>query len=211
MDTPKTHHSCDPTRRVKDCAVAQRSLAGIEKKARRERRIIVFIDEAGFYLLPGKVKTYAPCGETPVLRVYETRDHLSVMSGITQAGYLYTLTRTEALRSGESITFLIHLFRSLGQRLIVIWDGSPIHRSREIKTFLSQGGAQFVHLERLPAYAPDLNPDEGVWQQLKHVEMRNLCCNNLDHLYSQLTLAVKRLRQKPYLIQSFFAGAGLTI
>jgi transposase len=179
------------------------------KQARRERRIIVFIDEAGFYLLPGAVRTYAPCGETPILRCFQTRDHLSVMSGVTMSGHLYTLTRNEPLTSWESISFLLHLSRCLERRLLVIWDGSPMHRSQEVKTFLAQGGSQFVHLERLPPYAPDLNPDEGVWQHLKHVEMRNLCCDNLRHLYGELSLAIKRLRQKPHLVQSFFAGAGL--
>lgn len=70
---------------------------------------------------------------------------------------------------------------------------------------------QFVQLEKLPAYAPDLNPDEGVWQHLKHVEMRNLYCTDLHHLSVELNLAVKRLHKKPSLIQSFFVGAGLDI
>lgn len=61
------------------------------------------------------------------------------------------------------------------------------------------------------SYTPELNPDESVWQHLKHVELRNLCCRDLDHLSVELNLAVKRLREKPSLIQSFFAGAGLDI
>ena len=186
-------------------------MAGVEKKARRERRTSVFIDESGFYLLPGVVRTYAPCGVTPVLRPHLTRSHLSVMSGVTPRGQLYTLTRRRPLRSKECIAFLGHVRRMVGGDLLAVWDGSPIHRSKEIKAFLAGGGARFVHLEKLPAYAPDLNPDEGVWQHLKHVEMRNLCCRDLDHLSVELNLAVKRLREKPSLIQSFFAGAGLDI
>lgn len=172
---------------------------------------MVFVDEAGFYLLPGVVKTYAPCGQTPVLHPVQTRDHLSVMSGITLTGRLYTLRRLEPLTSLESVAFLLHLWRCLGQRLLVVWDGSPIHRAATVKAFLAQGGSRFVHLEKLPAYAPDLNPDEGVWQHLKHVEMRNVCCANLNHLGLEFRLAVARLRHKPYLMQSFFAGAGLEL
>ncbi len=52
----------------------------------------------------------------------------------------------------------------------------PIHRSHLIQEFLANGAAQRLHLERLPAYAPELNPGEGLWQQLKGVELRNLCC-----------------------------------
>jgi hypothetical protein len=69
-----------------------------------------------------------------------------------------------------------------------------------------------VRLEFLPGYAPDLNPwDEGGWQHLKHVEMRNLVCWDLEELHQQFHLAVARLRQKPHLVQSFFAQAGLTL
>ena len=68
-----------------------------------------------------------------------------------------------------------------------------------------------IHLEQLPPYAPELNPDEGVWEQLKNVEMRNLSCKDLNHLRIELNLAINRLRSNPRLIQSFFAGAKLSI
>jgi transposase len=80
-----------------------------------------------------------------------------------------------------------------------------------VKTFLAHGGAPAIHLEPLPAYAPELNPVEGVWNLLKFVEMRNLCCVDLSHLRSELHLAIRRLRGKPHLIQGCFAGAGLKI
>jgi transposase len=191
--------------------VAYRGLERPQKKARREGRTFVLIDESGFYLLPGVVKTYAPRGQTPILHPFVTRDHLSVMSGITPQGRLYTLTRTEPLTSAESITFLFHLGRRIGGKLLIIWDGSPIHRSALVKEFLAAGGAGYVHLEQFPSYAPDLNPDEQVWQHLKHVEMKNMCCRDLHHLSMELNLAINRLRKKPHLIQSFFAGAGLDL
>jgi transposase len=66
-------------------------------------------------------------------------------------------------------------------------------------------------LEQLPAYAPELNPDEGIWQHLKHVEMRSLCCRDLKDPRHELNSAEVRLRRQPRLIQSFFAEAGLDI
>jgi hypothetical protein len=72
-------------------------MGGTEKKARRERRTLVFVDESGFYLLPAVVRTYAPCSQTPVLRPFLTRDHLSVMGAVTPTGSLYTLVREVAL------------------------------------------------------------------------------------------------------------------
>jgi transposase len=185
-------------------------MAGAQKKARVEGRAIVFVDESGFYLLPGLVRTYAPCGQTPILRPVYTRDHLSVMSGITMDGRLYTLVRDDALDSLDSVVFLRHLLPHVSDKLLVIWDGSPIHKGA-VRTFLAEGGAQSVHLEQLPPYAPDLNPGEGVWHHLKNVEMRNLCCLNLGHLRSELYLAIKRLRHKSHLITACFAEAGLPI
>jgi transposase len=181
------------------------------RRARRERRSLVFEDESGFYLLPGVVKTYAPEGLTPVLREKQTRDHLSVMGGMTPEGRAYTLVRQESLNGMHSIEFLLHLHRVAGDRLLVIWDGSPIHRRAEVTEFVASTRGR-VWLEALPGYAPDLNPwDEGGWHHLEDVEMRNLVCRDLDELHQELDLAVGRLRQKPHLVRSFFAQAGLKL
>jgi transposase len=109
------------------------------------------------------------------------------------------------------IEFLTHLRRVAGERLLVIWDGSPIHCRSEVRDFVS-GTHGKVWLEATPGYAPDLNPwDEGGWHHLKHVQMRNVVCRDLEELHEQLHLAVGRLRQKPQLVRSFFAQAGLEL
>ena len=69
--------------------------------------------------------------------------------------------------------------RQIPGKLLVIWDGSPIHRGRAVKDFLASGASPRLQLEQLPGYAPDLNPDEGVWKHLKCVELKNLCCQSL--------------------------------
>jgi transposase len=183
----------------------------LRRRAHRERRTLGFEDESGFYLLPGVVKTYAPQGLTPVLREKQTRDHLSVMGGMTPEGRVSTLVRPESLNGLHSIEFLLHLLRVAGERLLVIWDGSPIHRRVEVKEFVASPRGR-VWLEALPGYAPDLNPwDEGGGHHLKDVEMRNLVCRDPDELHQELDLAVGRLRQKPHLVRSFFAQAGLKL
>lgn len=183
----------------------------IRKRAALERRVLVFVDESGFYLLPAILKTYAPCGETPVLKVFQTRDHLSVMSGVTPQGWFFSKTCLNALNGSDSVWFLKHLQSQTERKLLVIWDGSPIHRNSQVKEFLANGGAKHIHLERLPAYAPELNPDEGAWRHLKRAALSNLCCKDLDELRKYLSLAICRLRRKPSLIQSFFAQDGLPI
>jgi transposase len=180
-------------------------------EAKIERRTLVCVDEAGFYLLPSVVKTYAPIARTPILRARLTRDHLSVMGGMTPCGRVYTLTRQASLDGSHSVEFLVHLMRVASERLLVIWDGSPIHRRILVREFASDTGGK-VRLESLPAYAPDLSPwDEGGWNHLKNVEMRNLVCRDLEHLHQEFHLAVARLRQKAWLIHSFFAQAGLDL
>jgi transposase len=183
----------------------------LRQRARRERRVLVFEDESGFYLLPGLVRTYAPEGQTPVIREKQTRDHLSVMSGMTPEGKVYTLARQESLNGLHCIEFLRHLSRVAGKRLLVIWDGSPIHRRAAVRDFVADRRGK-IWLEALPGYAPDLNPwDEGGWHHLKHVQMRNVVCRDLEELHEQFHLAVGRLRQRPHLIRSFFAQAGLAL
>jgi transposase len=168
----------------------------------------VWIDEAGFYLLPSVVRTYAPCGQTPVLTVPLSRDHLSAISALTADGRLLLRLQERAFRGPAIVRFLQHLLQHVPGKLLVLWDGAPIHRSQPVKEFLASGAAARLHLEPLPAYAPDLNPDEGIWRYLKRVELRNVCCTELWEVAYELRLAVRRLRRKAAVLRACFAQAG---
>lgn len=167
----------------------------------------MFVDEAGFQLLPSVVRTYAPRGETPVLREEATRAHLSVMSGVTPAGKLVTAMQETAFKGPDVVRFLKHLERQLGGQLLVVWDGASIHRSRPVTEFLATELGAGIELLPLPAYAPDCNPDEGVWGWAKR-ELANLSVPNLAALRPEVRGTLERLRERPALIQSFFAHAG---
>ena len=180
----------------------------LKEQARRERRELVFVDESGFYLLPGVVKTYAPRARTPIVDEWQTRDHLSVMGGLTPRGKVYTLVRPKSLNGVNTIELLVHLGRLAGDRPLVIWDGSPIHRRAEVSEFVAEAKGK-IRVERLPSYAPDLNPVEWLWRHLKEVELRNLTCLDLEQLHLEFHLALGRVRQKPPRIRSFFEGAEL--
>jgi hypothetical protein len=120
----------------------------------------VFVDEAGLYLLPGLVRTYSPEGLTPVVYEWQTRDHLSLMAGLTRRGQLSVLVRRAALGGGDSAAVLGRLARR--GRWLVVWDGSPIHRCGPVRDLLaSRRLGRRLWLERLPYYAPELNPVEG--------------------------------------------------
>jgi transposase len=177
-------------------------------KAQIENRTILFVDEAGFYLLPFVARTYAPRGQTPVLRAPLSRDHLAAISAITPEGRLFTHIQEEAFRGPAIVAFLRQLLRQVRGKLVVIWDGAPIHHCQPVKDFLTAGAAQRLHLERLPGYAPELNPDEGVWNHLKRVELRNRCCHDLDELRWELGLAIRRLRRQAHRLTACFRQCG---
>jgi transposase len=157
------------------------------------------------------VRTYAPRGQTPVLRTPYTRDHLSVISAITPEGDLIVHQQAQAICGSDVVAFLRQLLRILRGKLLVLWDGASIHRNQDVKAFLTAGASARLHLEHFPAYAPDLNPDEGVWYHLKHVELRNRCCQTLDELGWELGLAVRRLRRKRQVIQACFRQCGFAV
>ena len=119
------------------------------------------------------------------------------------------MIQPSAFKGAAIVRFLNHLLRHIGGKLLVIWDGLPAHRGRAVKDCLRQGATQRIHLERLPAYAPDLNPDEGIWRYLKQVEMKNLCCHNLDELHHELRQATARLRHKTDVILACFRAVHL--
>ena len=172
---------------------------------------MVWVDESGFYLLPGLVRSYAPRGRTPTLRLPLTRDHLSAISGLTPDGRLLLQVRPYSLRSPDVVEFLRQLLRHVPGKLLVIWDGSPIHRGQPVKDFLARGAARRLRLEPLPAYAPELNPDEGVWNYLKRVELRNVRCQDLAHLEDELRLAVTRLRYKRAVLRGCVRQCGYAV
>ena len=108
----------------------------------------------------------------------------------------------------DVIRFLERLLCEIPGKLLLIWDGAPIHRSRAVKEWLSQGAARRIQLEQLPGYAPELNPDEGVWRYLKRVELKNLVCADLEQLGREFWAAAGRLLSKPEVLRSCIREVG---
>jgi len=183
----------------------------LKRIATRQKRTLVFVDEAGFYLLPAVVKTYGLRGRTPVVDEWQTRDHLSVMGALTTDGRVYTLVRQVPLTGVETVEFLWHLGRQIQGPVLLIWDRSPIHRRANVTEFVASVGAPGLRVEPLPPYAPDLNPVEWLWRHLKEQEMANLTCLDLEELHQEYHLALGRIRGKPRLFPAFFEGAGLSL
>ena len=208
---PETGKPSEPTRCPGHPDLARATSDRAKKKAEEEARTIVFVDESAFYLLPMAVRTYAPVGQTPILTVPLTRDHLSAIGGLTPDGRLFLQIQDHSYTSPDVMRFLQMLLRKIQGKLLIIWDGAPIRRSRVVKDFLSAGGATRLHLERLPASAPEVNPQEGVWNLLKRRELKNLCAADLVQLRTALIHAKERLRHRTHALCQCFAHAGFLL
>jgi transposase len=141
------------------------------KKSAREGRTVFWVDEADFYLLRTRVRTHAPRGRTPIVTVALTRDHGSVIGALVSASHVPRQVRTQALCGVDAVGFLRHLLRHVAGPLLVTWDGAPIHRGRAVTEFLTSTPAPRVWLERLPGYAPNVNPVVGIRRNLKLREL----------------------------------------
>ncbi len=157
------------------------------------------------------VRTSAPVGQTPILKVPLTRDHLWAIGGLTIDGRLIMHVQEQPFKGPDVVRFLQLLLRKIPGKLLVIWDGAPLHRSQAVKDFLTQGGARRLHLERLPGYAPELNPQEGVWNSLKRRELKNLCAHDFEQLAIERVRAKERLRHRKTVLRQCVAHAGFPL
>ena len=154
------------------------------------------------------LRTWAPVAKTPVIRRKLSYTHLSAISAISMSGELYLAVQDHSYKGPDAIRFLEQLLAQIPGKLLVIWDGAPIHRSRAVKEWLAQGAVSRIQLEQLPGYAPELNPDEGVWRYLKRIELKNVICADLGHLLSEFWAAVERLLAKPDVLRSCIREVG---
>lgn len=193
---------------LKRLLTGERSAYPNSKKAKAEGRVIVYVDESACYLLPLLAHTWAPCGQTPVLVEQAGRAHLSLVAAIAPNGRIYVAGQDRAFTGEDIVWFLGKLCSRYRKRdLLVVWDGAAIHRSQAVKGFLKERPGR-VHLERLPAYSPQLNPVELVWSYLKG-RMKNKAFRNLEELTAALLAEVKQLEADPELVQAFFRKEGI--
>jgi transposase len=117
-------------------------------------------------------------------------------------------TQTQSYHSAEVVRFLRVLLRKISGKLLLIWEGAPIHRGHPLKDFLARGAAKRLHLEQLPGSAPELNPVEGVCNYLKRVELGTVCCPAMGALRLALRRAKERLRHQRRVLRGCIAQCG---
>ena len=185
-------------------------LAGAKKKALSEGRTIVFIDESGLTQKPHRVRTWSPKGETPLLFHRFNWKNLGAIAGLSWWNFYFRLF-PGAIKSPQVITFLKHLQTHLKGKLLIIWDGAAIHRSKAVREYLESLGGKVI-ARRLPAYAPELNPVEYLWGYWKQHELPNLCARDVWNLSGRAAYGLRRMRRKrKRLIIAFWKQAELCL
>jgi transposase len=178
----------------------------IVREAWRRQAYLVFLDESGFFLTPTVRRTLAPRGKTPILDAWDRRDRWSAISCVTLSPVaarpgLYFDLLDHHVHGEDVVAFLKALHRRLGP-LTVVWDRNQIHgKAKAVKAWLADHPA--VVAEDFPGYAPDLNPDEGVWGWTKYGRLANLAANDKDELWDWVVEELVTVKHRPDLLRGF--------
>ncbi len=159
-------------------------------------------------------RTWAPRGQTPILRQWDRRDRLSVISALTVAPRrrrfgLYWALHRDNIRSAEVLRFLQALRRHLPHGFTLIWDRHRPHWATCVTTWLAKYPR--IVVEYLPPYAPDLNPVEPVWSHTKYSDLANFAPEDLTTLEAAVLGALSDTRANRTLLAAFVRAAGLEL
>jgi len=165
-------------------------------------------------LQPVVRRTWAPQGETPIHYSWDRRDRLSVISAISVSAKrrrlgLYFDIHDHNIVTDDFERFVETLLRCLQRRIVLVIDRWSVHRSgarRLLRRFPRR-----VHIEWLPAYAPELNPAEQVWKHTKYDDLANYLADDIKALGRAIRRSIRRSRGQQPLLRSFFQHAKLRL
>ena len=165
-------------------------------------------------LQPVRRRTWAPRGRTPVQKSWDRRDRLSVGAAVTVSPRrrrigLYFRIHSHNIRFGEAIELITLVHRHLRRRFILVLDRYSVHR--KAVRLLQEKHPERFEAEWLPAYAPELNPVEQVWNHSKYSDLANFIPDDVDHLHRELDGSIRGQRRNSDLLRSFFRHAQLWI
>lgn len=174
-------------------------MATDKKNALRIGASLAFVDESGFLLIPSVVKTWALRGKTPIIRHRYQREKVSVISAVTvssrrQCLGLYWRLHAQNIGQKEVCQFLRYLLRHIRAPLVALMDNSKTHRGELIQRLLARHPR--LQIEYFPSYAPELNPDEGVWSLAKR-KLANGRPDSFLELVANLTETLAGIARSP--------------
>lgn len=175
----------------------------IRAAVRKYDAILYFQDEANVSLTALLAKTWAPRGQTPKQTVTGKRGGVAAMSAITSRGRLIFRLHEKRIASPEVIDFLSQMLRHHPRRhLVVVMDQAPPHVSKVTKAFIESQTR--LHVFHLPTYSPDWNPDEKVWNHLKHQELKGHQAKTKSELSQLTNEKLTAMSNNPELLRGIF-------
>jgi transposase len=175
----------------------------IVAQARRERGTIFWGDETGLRGDDVRGRSYAPRGRTPVVRPSQKRASVGLISAVTNRGELRWMVLEAGLKGPVLIRFLERLIREVPRKAFLILDNLPAHRSRAVRAWLAERRRQ-IEVFYLPAYSPELNPDEGLHADLKQAVTGKPPARSRPELKRRVINHMRRLSKLPGRVRSFF-------
>ena len=175
----------------------------IRAQAKRVGAEIFFEDESGVRSDFHSGTTWAPKGQTPIVRVTGARFSLNMISAISPRGTLRFMVVRGGVGAQVFITFLKRLLAGMDHPIFLIVDGHPAHRAKSVQRFVESLGGR-LKIFFLPPYSPELNPDELVWNDVKNHGVARAIVNGPRDLLRAVVGRLRYLQKTPNMVQSFF-------
>ncbi|MGH9778358.1 MAG: IS630 family transposase [Candidatus Acidiferrales bacterium] len=171
--------------------------------AKREGAEILFADESGVRSDFHAGTTWAPIGQTPVVRQTGQRFSLNMISAVSPKGQLRFMVTPKGIRAGVFVEFLKRLMHGWKRPIFLIVDGHPTHKARVVTACLEKMKGK-LRLFYLPPYSPELNPDEYVWNDVKNNAVGRSMITNVKNLRSTVESRLRYLQKNPAHVRTFF-------
>lgn len=175
----------------------------IRKTVKKLDALLYFQDEANVSLTAFLGKTWAPCGQTPSQKVTGKRGGVAAMSAINGRGRLIFKLLEKRINSDDVIAFFGQMLQHHRKRhLVVVMDRAPPHTSKKTMAYIANQSR--LHVFHLPTYSPDWNPDEKVWNHLKHQELKSHQARTKDELKVMAQAKLELMAKNPRLLRGIF-------
>lgn len=175
----------------------------IRRAVTKHHAILYFQDESNISLTAFLGKTWAPCGQTPKAKVTGKRAGVAATSAISRRGQLLFRLLDKRIASKEVIEFLDQMLRHHHRRhLVIVMDQAPPHTSKKTKAWIDDQPR--LHVFHLPKYSPDWNPDEKVWNHLKHQELASHQAKTKVELKQLARRKLQSMAKRPQLMKGLF-------
>ena len=181
-------------------------MARVKKLAAPQGRVIVFIDESGLSARPPR-GTWAPKGETPIHQYRFSWKQLSVIAAIGYWRFHFSLFNV-SLKYPQIVEILKALQATIAKKLLIIWDGLQAHGSKLVRAHVEDQRGRIV-LERLPAYAAEMNPVDCIWSYLRHHATPNYCATHFTALAQCAWRNLRPIQRPAMLVTALWKQAEL--